>query len=159
MAQHRSRKHGRPGEPHRGCGIESGDGVRGVGRGWCVEVDDGGTTFEQIFDKYGSPNIGAVAVYQPNPEIIWVGTGEGCVRNSVGWGDGIYKSTDGGKTFTNVGLKESHHIDEIITHPTNPNIVWVAAQGHLWGFNAERGIFQDGGWWQDVASPDEWSAG
>ena len=106
-----------------------------------------GATFEPIFENYGSANIGAVAVFQPDPDIVWVGTGEACVRNSVGWGDGIYKSTDGGKTFVNMGLRESHHIDEVVTHPTDPNIVWVASQGHLWGHNDERGVYKttDGG--------------
>ena len=108
---------------------------------------DAGATWDPIFESYGTANIGAVAVFQPNPEIVWVGTGEACVRNSVGWGDGVYKSTDGGKTFVNVGLRESHHIDEVVTHPTDPNIVYVAAQGHLWGHNDERGVFKttDGG--------------
>mgnify|MGYP001604038656 CR=1 FL=1 len=106
-----------------------------------------GTTWEPIFDRYGSANIGDVAIFQPNPGIIWVGTGESCVRNSVGWGDGVYKSTDGGKTFTNVGLRDTHHISEVVTHPTNPDIVYVAAQGHLWAHTGERGVFKtiDGG--------------
>jgi photosystem II stability/assembly factor-like uncharacterized protein len=106
-----------------------------------------GTTWAPIFEKYGTANIGDVDVFQPNPDIVWVGTGESCVRNSVAWGDGIYKSTDGGQTFTNMGLRETHHISEVVTHPTNPDIVWVAAQGHLWGYNQERGIFKttDGG--------------
>jgi photosystem II stability/assembly factor-like uncharacterized protein len=119
----------------------------GSASGGVWKSTNGGTTFEQIFGQYGMSNIGAIAVFQPNPDIIWVGTGEGCVRNSVGWGDGIYRSTDGGKTFMNVGLQQSHHIDEIVTHPTNPDIVWVAAQGHLWGYNDERGIYrtEDGG--------------
>ena len=106
-----------------------------------------GATWDPIFENYGTANIGAVAVFQPNPDIVWVGTGEACVRNSVGWGDGVYKSTDGGKTFVNVGLRESHHIDEVVTHPTDPNIVWVASQGHLWGYNDERGVYKttDGG--------------
>jgi photosystem II stability/assembly factor-like uncharacterized protein len=106
-----------------------------------------GTTWTPIFDRYGSPNIGDVKVFQPNPDIVWVATGEGCVRNSVGWGDGIYRSDDGGRTFRNMGLRDTHHIDEIVLHPTNPDIAWVAAGGHLWGHNEERGIFKtvDGG--------------
>jgi hypothetical protein len=106
-----------------------------------------GTTWEPIFTQYGTSSIGDVAIFQPNPEIVWVGSGEDCVRNSVAWGDGMYKSTDGGRTFTNVGLRDSHHISKVITHPTNPDIVYVAAQGHLWGYNAERGLYKttDGG--------------
>lgn len=114
-----------------------------------------GTTWEPIFDNYGSSSIGAVAVFQKDPSLIWVGTGEANVRNSVIWGDGIYKSTDGGKTFTRMGLKETHHIARIVTHPTNPDIVYVAAQGHLWAYTGERGLFKtiDGGeTWQKLAN-------
>lgn len=113
-----------------------------------------GTTWDPVFTRYGTANIGDLALFQPNPEIVWVGTGEGCVRNSVGWGDGIYKSTDGGKTFTNVGLKESHHVSRVVTHPSNPDIVYVAAQGHLWGHGGDQGIFRtsDGGkTWRKLA--------
>ncbi len=106
-----------------------------------------GTTWEPIFDKYGTSNIGDIAVCQKDPNLIWVGTGESCTRNSVGWGDGVYKSTDGGNTFANMGLRESHHISEVLIHPENPDIVFVAAQGHLWGYNEERGLYRttDGG--------------
>lgn len=106
-----------------------------------------GTTWTPIFDTYGTGNIGDLAIYQKNPNIIYVGTGESCVRNSVGWGDGIYKSVDGGATFVNIGLKDTHHISEVIVHPSNSDIVWVAAQGHLWGNRGERGIYKtmDGG--------------
>ena len=106
-----------------------------------------GTTWEPIFTNYGTSSIGDVTVFQKDPNIVWVGTGEGCVRNSSSWGDGVYKSTDAGKTFTKMGLGETEHIARIITHPTNPDIVYVAAQGHLWGYNPERGIFKtiDGG--------------
>ena len=82
-----------------------------------------GTTWEPIFDRYGSASIGAVAIFQKNPDIIWVGTGEANVRNSVGWGDGVYQSTDGGQTFVRKGLDESHHIARIVTHPDDPEIV------------------------------------
>ena len=109
--------------------------------------DNAGTTWEPIFEDYGSASIGDVAIFQPNPDIIWVGTGESCVRNSVAWGDGVYKSTDGGTTFVNVGLSDTHHIGEVLTHPSDPDIAYVAAQGHLWGHTGERGIFKttDGG--------------
>ena len=119
----------------------------GAASGGVWKSVNAGTTWEtQLTDK-PTANIGDIAVFQRNPDIVWVGTGEACVRNSIGWGDGIYKSTDGGRTFTNMGLKDSHHIDKIITHPTNPDIVWVAAQGHLWGYNDERGLYKttDGG--------------
>lgn len=114
-----------------------------------------GTAWEPIFDRYGTAAIGDVAFFQPNPDVIWVGTGEPCVRNSVSWGDGVYKSIDGGKTFTNMGLRDTHHIGDVITHPTDPNVVYVAAQGHLWGHTGERGLFKttDGGaTWQKLTN-------
>ena len=106
-----------------------------------------GTTWTPIFTDYGSANIGDIAVYQPDPNIVWVGTGESCTRNSIGWGDGVYKSTDGGATFVNVGLEDTHHISEVLTHPSDPDIAYVAAQGHLWGYTGDRGLFKttDGG--------------
>jgi len=119
-----------------------------------------GITWEPIFDTYGASSIGDVAFFQKNPEIIWVGTGEKNTRNSIAWGDGIYKSTDGGKTFTNMGLKDTHSISRIITHPSNPDIVYVAAGGHLWGYTGDRGLFKttDGGkTWHKLISglPDD----
>jgi photosystem II stability/assembly factor-like uncharacterized protein len=115
--------------------------------GGVFKSTNAGTTWTPIFDEYGSASIGALALFQKNPDIIWVGTGEANVRNSVGWGDGIYKSTDGGKTFTRVGLEDSHHIAKIVTHPENPDIVYAAAQGHLWGYTGQRGLYRttDGG--------------
>ncbi len=106
-----------------------------------------GTTWEPIFDKYGSSSIGDVAFFQKDSNIIWVGTGEECVRNSIAWGDGIYKSTDGGKTFTRMGLETTQTIGRIITHPTNPDIVYAASTGHPWGYSGDRGLFktEDGG--------------
>ncbi|MEN6560014.1 MAG: hypothetical protein ABFD52_04485 [Acidobacteriota bacterium] len=106
-----------------------------------------GTTWEPIFDRYGAASIGDVAFFQKDPDIIWVGTGEECVRNSVAWGDGVYKSTDGGKTFARMGLETTQTIGRVITHPTDPNIVYVAASGHPWGYTGDRGLFKttDGG--------------
>ena len=132
--------------------------------GGVFKSTNAGTTWEPIFDKYGSASIGDIAFFQKDPNIIWVGTGEPCVRNSVAWGDGIYKSTDGGKTFANMGLRDTHHIGEVVTHPTDPNIVYVAAQGHLWGHTGERGVFKtiDGGkTWQKLAGglPDDGKTG
>jgi photosystem II stability/assembly factor-like uncharacterized protein len=106
-----------------------------------------GTTWEPIFEKYGSASIGDVAFFQKDPKIIWVGTGEECSRNSIAWGDGIYKSVDGGKAFTRMGLETTHSIARVITHPTDPNLVYAAAAGHTWGYTGERGLFKttDGG--------------
>jgi photosystem II stability/assembly factor-like uncharacterized protein len=106
-----------------------------------------GTTWEPIFDNYGSASIGDVAFFQKDPNIIWVGTGEECVRNSVAWGDGIYKSTDGGKTFTHMGLETTQTIGRVLTHPTDPDVVYVAASGPPWGYTGDRGLFKttDGG--------------
>ncbi len=123
-----------------------------------------GITWEPIFDTYGASSIGDVAFFQKNPEIIWVGTGEKNPRNSIAWGDGIYKSTDGGKTFTNMGLKDTHSISRIITHPSNPDIVYVAAGGHLWGYTGDRGLFKttDGGkTWKKLINglPDDGKTG
>jgi len=112
-----------------------------------------GTTWTPIFESYGTGNMGDVDIFQPNPDIIYVGTGESCVRNSVAWGDGVYKSTDGGNTFVNVGLRDTHHVSEVIIHPSNPDIVYVAAQGHLWAYNQERGVFRTrngGGTWEHL---------
>ncbi len=113
-----------------------------------------GTTWTPIFDHYGTASIGSIAVFQKNPDIIWVGTGESNVRNSVGWGDGIYKSVDGGETFKNMGLRESNHIARIVLHPMDPDIAYAAAQGHLWGNTGKRGLFKttDGGvTWEKLA--------
>jgi len=128
------------------------------------KTTNAGTTWEPIFDRYGSGSIGAVGLFQQDPDIIWVGTGEANVRNSVGWGDGIYKSTDGGKTFTNLGLKDTHHIAKIATHPTDPDIVYAAAQGHLWGTTGQQGLFRtaDGGrTWERLSGglPDDGRTG
>jgi len=106
-----------------------------------------GTTWEPIFENYAAASIGDVAIFQRDPNILWVGTGEANNRNSVAWGDGIYKSTDGGKTFSNVGLRDTYQIAKIATHPTDSNTVYVAAIGNLWSYDGERGLFKttDGG--------------
>ena len=123
-----------------------------------------GISFEPIFDKYGSASIGDIAIFQKDPNLIWVGTGEKNSRNSVGWGDGIYKSTDGGKTFTHMGLRDTHTIGEVVIHPIDPNIVYVAATGHTWGYTGDRGLFKttDGGkTWQKLTNglPDDGKTG
>lgn len=112
-----------------------------------------GTTWTPVFEREATVALGAVAVSQQNPDIVWVGGGEANARNSVSWGDGVYKSTDGGKTWANMGLRDSQHIGRIVIHPTNSDIVYVAALGHLWGPNRERGLYRtrDGGkTWRQV---------
>jgi len=111
------------------------------------KTTNNGTTFKPIFDGQSVISIGDVAVAPSDPNIVWVGTGEANNSRSAYWGDGVYKSTDAGKTWKNMGLKESHHIGRIVIHPENPDIVYVAALGHLYSFNEERGLFKtaDGG--------------
>src|SRR5262249_19680029 len=112
-----------------------------------------GTTWTPVFDHQNSISLGAVAVARTNPDIVWVGTGEANPRNSVSWGDGVYQSTDGGKSWKHRGLSESEHVGRIIIHPENPDIVYVAALGRLWGANKERGVYktQDAGQtWKQV---------
>jgi photosystem II stability/assembly factor-like uncharacterized protein len=106
-----------------------------------------GTTFEPSFDNQDVSSIGAIAVAPSASNIVWVGTGEAYQARSSNSGNGVYKSTDAGHTWTNMGLPDSHHIAKILVHPTNPDIVYVAAMGHLWTRNEERGLFKttDGG--------------
>ena len=108
---------------------------------------NGGTTFKSVFDQPDVQSIGAVAIDPSNPKIVWTGTGESWVRNSVSIGDGIYKSTDGGENWKNVGLKDSEHIAKILIDPKDGNIVYACATGHLWDDNEERGVYKttDGG--------------
>ena len=118
-----------------------------TGSGGLWKTENHGLTWESIFDTQPVVSIGAVALFQPNPAIVWVGTGEANNSRSTYWGDGIYKSTDAGKTWTNVGLRDSHHIGRIVTHPTDPNTVYAAVLGHLYSYNEERGLYKtiDGG--------------
>jgi photosystem II stability/assembly factor-like uncharacterized protein len=131
--------------------------------GGVFKSTNAGTTWTPIFDHYGAASIGDVKINQANPDLIWVGTGEECGRNSAAWGDGIYKSADGGKTFTNVGLKDTHNIGSIALHPTDPTIVYAAAIGNIWGPSA-RGLYKtiDGGkTWTKLAGglPDDGRTG
>ncbi len=121
--------------------------IAAAASGGVWKTNNAGTTWAPIFDRYGASSIGDIAIFQKNPEILWVGTGEPNNRNSVAWGDGIYKSSDGGRTFQNVGLKNTFQISRIVTHPGNPDIVFVAAVGNLWGYTGDRGVFKtiDGG--------------
>ena len=106
-----------------------------------------GTTWEPIFDKQSTSSIGDIEISASNPELIWVGTGEANNQRSSSWGDGVYKSENGGKTWQHMGLRASQHIGRIVVHPTNSNIVFVASQGPLWTDGGERGLYKtvDGG--------------
>ncbi len=121
--------------------------VVGVGTGGVWISDNGGLTWEPVFDEQPVASIGALAINQANPDIIWVGTGESNVRNSTSIGGGVYKTMDGGKTWNYMGLRASERIDRIALHPDNPDVAYVAAMGTLWGPNQERGVYKttDGG--------------
>ncbi len=109
---------------------------------------DGGHYWENITDgQFNVSSVGAIAVSEADPNVIYAGTGESTIRLDVSWGDGVYKSTDGGETWTNVGLRDSHHIGQIRIHPQDPDIVYVAALGHAFGPNDARGVYRstDGG--------------
>lgn len=126
--------------------------------GGLLKTSNNGVTFEHQFDRENTVSIGAVCVAPSNRDIVWVGTGENNPRNSVSYGDGVYKSTDGGKTWKNMGLTKSFQIGRIVIHPTNPDVVYVGALGRLYGPNEERGVFKtsDGGQtWQKVLYVDD----
>jgi photosystem II stability/assembly factor-like uncharacterized protein len=123
----------------------------GTASGGLLKTINNGSTFAHQFEKESTVSIGAVAVAPSNRNIVWVGTGEANPRNSVSFGDGVYKSTDGGKSWQNMGLKASFQIGKIIVHPQNPDIVYVGALGRLYGPSEERGLYKtiDGGMtWQ-----------
>jgi photosystem II stability/assembly factor-like uncharacterized protein len=121
--------------------------VVGSAAGGVLKSENGGTSWTPIFDTYNSASIGDVKINQKDKNLIWVGTGEGHQRNTAAWGDGVYKSTDGGKTFENVGLKDTYNIGRIRLHPTNKDIVYVAALGNIWAPTGSRGLYKtiDGG--------------
>ena len=126
----------------------------GTAGGGVWETDDYGHSWKNISDKdFKNNNIGAIAIAPSNPQIIYVGTGDSAPRNTVLTGEGMYKSTDGGKTWTSIGLGETHIISWILVDPNNPDVVYVAALGHLFGTNPERGVFKstDGGQtWKNI---------
>ncbi len=119
----------------------------GAAGGGLFKTVNGGTTWQALFENQPNPSVGDIAIAPSNPSIVYVGTGEANNRQSSSWGDGVYKTMDGGATWTHLGLRETHHIGRIVVHPTDPNIVYVAALGDLWGPNKERGVFRsmDGG--------------
>jgi photosystem II stability/assembly factor-like uncharacterized protein len=122
------------------------------------KTTNAGTTFEAQFQDVSLMSIGDVTVSQSNPDLVWVGTGESNNRQSTGWGDGVYKSTDGGKTYVNLGLRSSRFINRILIDPRNNDIVFVAATGSLWGPGGERGVFKTtdaGKTWKQVLKVDD----
>jgi len=147
--------------PYRGGRALTGVGVPGQPNvyyfgavsGGVWKSTDGGNTWDPIFDKEKVSSIGSIAVADSDPNVLYVGTGEACIRGNISYGDGVYKSVDAGKTWTNVGLKDTRHIGAVIVHPANPDVAFVAAMGHVYGPNEERGIFRtrDGGkTWEKV---------
>ncbi len=152
--------------PFRGGRAEAATGIPGdpltyyfgavAGGVW--KTTDGGVTWVPIFDREPNSTVGAIAVAPSNHNVIYVGTGEQCLRNDISFGDGVYKSTDGGRTWNNIGLKDSQHIATIIINPKDPDNVYVAAVGHAFGPNKERGVFHttDGGkTWQNILYVDD----
>jgi photosystem II stability/assembly factor-like uncharacterized protein len=132
--------------------------VVGTASGGIFKTTNNGVTWRPVFDAYGNTlSIGDLAIAPSDPNIVWAGSGEPNNRQSSSWGDGVYRSLDGGETWTNVGLRDTQQIGRVVTHPTNPDVVFVAALGHLWGPNEERGLFRtrDGGkTWQKVLYVD-----
>ena len=117
-----------------------------------------GTTFVPVFEQYGSASIGDLAIDQTNPNVVYVGTGEPNNRQTASFGDGIYKTTDGGKTFKHIGLRETQTIARIVIDPKNSNIVYVASPGHLFGPNPDRGVYKStdaGATWTKVKFVDD----
>src|ERR1700728_1578860 len=134
----------------------------GAASGGVWKSVNGGTTYKPVFDRQDVQSIGAVAIDPSNSENVWVGTGESWVRNSVSVGDGVYKSTDGGENWTDVGLKDSEHIAKILVNPSDGNDVLACATGHLWDDSDERGVYRtnDGGkTWQKVLTGANGSSG
>jgi photosystem II stability/assembly factor-like uncharacterized protein len=129
----------------------------GSASGGVWKTTNGGVNFKPVFDKYNQC-IGAVTIDQDHPDTVWVGTGETWVRNSTSVGDGIYKTTDGGENWKNMGLENTERIARIVIHPKDPNTIYVAALGHLWNSNSERGVYKttDGGkTWMKILFVDE----
>ena len=130
-----------------------------AGSGNLWKTENAGTTWKPIFENYGSYSLGCITLDPNNPSRIWLGTGENVGGRHVGFGDGIYLSNDAGKSWKNMGLKDSEHISKIIVHPKDPDVLWVAVQGPLWSPGGERGLYKstDGGaTWVKTLGDDEW---
>lgn len=130
-----------------------------VGSGGVFKTENAGVTWTPIFDDQSVYSIGSVTIDPSNPHIIWVGTGENVGGRHVGFGDGVYKSEDGGSTWTNMGLTASERISKVVIHPDNSDVIWVAAQGPLWNSGDERGLYKstDGGQtWRKTLGDAEW---
>ena len=148
--------------PYRGGRVTAVAGVRGqplvfyqgATGGGVWKTSDGGSNWRAMSDKdFKTGSVGAIGVAESDPNVVYVGMGEAPIRGNVSHGDGVYKTTDGGKTWTNVGLKNTYQISRVRVHPRNPDLVYVAALGHVWAPNADRGIFRskDGGrTWEKV---------
>src|SRR5947208_6052939 len=122
------------------------------------KTTNAGRTWTPVFDSASSASIGAIGVAPSNPDVIYVGTGEADMRDSIQFGDGMYKSTDAGKTWKRIGLENTRQIGRVLVDPKNPNIVFVAALGHAYAANPDRGVYRsrDGGaTWQKVLFKDE----
>jgi len=155
----------RPIGPYRGGRVLAVTGVPGdpnvfyfggvAGGVW--RTTNAGLSWTPLFDKQAISSIGAIAVADSNPSVIYVGTGESCIRGNISYGNGVYKSTDGGRTWLNIGLADTQHIASVIVHPRNPDIVFVAALGHAYGPNEERGVYRSlngGKTWERVLFKD-----
>ena len=130
----------------------------GVATGGVWKTENAGITFEHVFKDEATASVGDVTVAPSNPNVVWVGTGEPQNRQSSPWGNGVYRSTDAGRTWTHLGLDNTHHIARIQVHPRDPDVAYVAAVGHLWGPNPERGVYRtlDGGAsWERVLHVDD----
>lgn len=129
-----------------------------VGSGGVWKTNNSGTTWQPVFDAQSSYSVGTVALDPANPNVVWVGTGENVSGRHVGWGDGVYKSLNGGKTWERMGLESSEHIGKILIDPRNSDVVFVAAEGPLWSSGGQRGLYKTtdgGGSWQLMLAIDE----